>query len=65
MKLSFEVAIVPVAVAMVSLISVCAIARLVVGVTDTTTTLQGYSIGAIALITYWESQPHRKNKSGK
>ena len=52
MKLSFEVATVPVAVAAVSLVLVCAIARLVVGVTDITTILQGYSIWVIALIAY-------------
>ena len=50
MKLSFEVATVPVAIATVSLILVCAIARLVVGVIDSTVILQGYSIEVIALI---------------
>ena len=52
MKLSFKVATVPVAVAAVSSISVCGIAQLVVGITDSTTILQGYSIGVIALIAY-------------
>ena len=52
MKLSFEVATVPNAVAAVSSILVCAIAQVVVGVTYSTTILQGYSIVVIALIAY-------------
>ena len=52
MKLSFKVATVPVAVATVSLISVFAIARLVVGVADSIPALQGYAIGVIDIITY-------------
>ena len=52
MKLSFKVATVPVAVTTVSLILVCAIIKLVVGVTDSTVILQGYLIWVIALIAY-------------
>ena len=48
MKPSFKVATVPA----VSSILVCAIARLVVGVADSTPALQGYSIGVIAIIAY-------------
>ena len=44
MKFTFEVTIVPVAAVSVSSISVCAIARVVVGVTDSTAILQGYAI---------------------
>ena len=54
MKFAFEVATVPVAAVTVSLISVCAIAQVVVGVSDSTSILQGYAIGVIALITYME-----------
>ena len=54
MKLNCEIATVPVAVATVSSISVCAIARLVVGVAKSTPSLQGYAIGVIAVIAYME-----------
>ena len=52
MKLNYEIATVPVAVAMVSLILVSAIARLVVKVAKSTPALQGYAIGVIAIIAY-------------
>ena len=52
MKFAFEVATVPVAAVTVSLISVCTIARVVVGVSDSTSILQGYAIWVISLITY-------------
>ena len=52
MKMYFEMATVPVVAAVVFSILVCTIARLVVGVTDSTTILQGYAIGVIALIAY-------------
>ena len=52
MKLNCEIATVPVAVTTVSSISVCTIARLVVGVDKSTTALQAYAIEVIALISY-------------
>ena len=52
MKFAFEAATVPVAAVTVSSISVCAIARVVVGVSDSTFILQAYTIGVIALIAY-------------
>ena len=52
MKLNCEIATVPVAVTTVSSILVCAIARLVVGVDESTPALQAYAIGVIAFIAY-------------
>ena len=52
MKINCEIATVPVAVTTVSSISVCAIARLVVGVVESTPALQAYAIGVIAFIAY-------------
>ena len=52
MKVNCELATVPVAVATVSSISVCAITRLVVRVDKSTPALQGYAIGVIAFIAY-------------
>ena len=52
MKLNCEITTVPAAVATVSSILVCAIARLVVGVADSTPALEGYAIGVIAIIAY-------------
>ena len=54
MKLNCEIATVPVAVATVSSISMYAITCLVVGVAESTPALQGYAIGAIAIIAYME-----------
>ena len=52
MKLNCKIATVPVAVATVSLVSMCAIAPLVVGVANSTPALQGYAIGVIAIIAH-------------
>ena len=52
MKLNCKIATVLVAVTTVSSISVCTIARLVVGVDKSTTALQAYAIEVIALISY-------------
>ena len=52
MKFAFEVATVPVVIVAVSSIYVCAIARVVVGVTNSTAILHGYAIGVIAVIAY-------------
>ena len=52
MKLNCEITTVLVAATTVSSILVCTIAQLVVGVTNSTAILQGYTIGVIALIAY-------------
>ena len=58
MKFAFEVATVPVAVVTVSSIYVYAIARVVVGIANSTALLQGYTIGVIALLPTWGSLCH-------
>ena len=52
MKINCEIATVPIAVTTVSSISVCAIACLMVGVDESTPTLQAYAIGVITFIAY-------------
>ena len=52
MKFEFEIATVSVVVVFTSSISICAIARVVVGSSKNTSFLQGYAIGVIALIAY-------------
>ena len=51
-KFTFEVATVPVAAVPVSSMSVCAIARVVARVSNSTSIPKGYEIGVISLITY-------------
>ena len=52
MKFTFEVATVQVAIVSVSSISVCALSSVVVGTDNSTSLLQGYTIGVITLIAY-------------
>ena len=54
MKLHCKIATAPVAVAMVTSISVCDITRLMVGVAKGTLDLQGQAIGVIAIIACME-----------
>ena len=52
MTFASEVATIPVAVVTVSLISVYAIVRVVFGIDDSTSLLQGYAIGVIPLVAH-------------
>ena len=52
MEFAFKVATLPVAAVMVSLIYICAIARVVVRVSNSTSILQGYELEVIALVAY-------------
>ena len=52
MKFVFEVTTVPVAAVTVSSIAVCAIAQVVVRVSNSTSILQGYALEVIALVAY-------------
>ena len=52
MKITYEIATVPVAVTTVSSILVCAITRLVVRVDESTPALHAYNIGVIAFMAY-------------